>query len=81
MQAPEQHPLYPWLVETRRDFHMHPELSLKEFRTAAKIKEVLAGLGATLQELPGVETGVAAILEGRAGGKTLGLRADIDALP
>jgi len=80
MQAPEQHPLYPWLVETRRDFHMHPELALKEFRTAAKIKEVLAGLGGTFQEA-GVETGVVAIFEGQPGGKTLGLRADIDALP
>jgi amidohydrolase len=81
MQKPEEHPLYPWLVEVRRDFHMHPELGFKEFRTSAKIREVLAGLGATFQELPGVETGVAAIFEGQAGGKTLALRADIDALP
>jgi amidohydrolase len=81
MQTPEEHPLYPWLVEVRRDFHRHPELGLKEFRTAAKIREVLAGLGARFQELPGVETGVAAVLEGQPGGKTLALRADIDALP
>jgi amidohydrolase len=81
MRAPEEHPLYPSLVETRRDFHMHPELGLKEFRTAAKIREVLTGLGATFQELPGVETGVAAVFEGQPGGKTLALRADIDALP
>jgi metal-dependent amidase/aminoacylase/carboxypeptidase family protein len=30
MQAPEQHPLYPWLVETRRDFHRHPEVGHRE---------------------------------------------------
>jgi amidohydrolase len=60
---------------------MHPELGLKEFRTAARIREVLTGLGATFQELPGVETGVAAVLEGQPGGRTLALRADIDALP
>ncbi|MFA5028378.1 MAG: M20 family metallopeptidase [Candidatus Methylomirabilota bacterium] len=81
MQNPEKHPLYPWLVETRRDFHRHPELGMKEFRTAGKIREILTGLGAAFQELPGVETGVAAVLEGQPGGKTLGLRADIDALP
>ncbi len=81
MQASERHPLYAWLVETRRDFHMHPEVGLKEVRTAAKIREVLAGLGAKFQDLPRVETGVVAIFEGQEGGKTLGLRADIDALP
>jgi amidohydrolase len=81
MRAPEEHPLYPWLVETRRYFHRHPELGLKEVRTAAKIREVLTGLGAAFQKLPGVETGVAAVLEGQPGGKTLALRADIDALP
>jgi amidohydrolase len=78
---PEQHPLYTWLSETRRDFHRHPELGNQEFRTTAKIKETLAGLGAHFQELPGLETGVVALFEGQAGEKTLALRADIDALP
>jgi len=81
MRNPEEHPLYPWLVETRRDFHRHPELGLQEFRTTAKIREILAGLGATFQPLPGVETGLAAVFEGQPGGRTLALRADIDALP
>ena len=78
---PEQHPLYDWLVETRRDFHRHPEVGHREFRTTAKIKEVLTGLGARLQELPGLATGAVGILEGLPGDKTLALRADIDALP
>jgi amidohydrolase len=78
---PEQHPLYPWLVEIRRDFHRHPELGLREFRTSSKIKEILTGLGARFQDLPGLETGVVALFEGRPGPKTLALRADIDALP
>ena len=78
---PEQHPLYAWLVETRRDFHRHPEVGHQEFRTTAKIKEVLTGLGARLQELPGLKTGAVGILEGQPGGPTLALRADIDALP
>jgi amidohydrolase len=78
---PEQHPLYEWLVETRRDFHRHPEIGHREFRTTAKIKEVLTGLGARLRELPGLATGAVGILEGLPGDKTLALRADIDALP
>ncbi len=78
---PEQHPLYSWLVETRRDFHRHPELGWKEFRTTARIKEILTGLGARFQDLAGLETGAVAVFEGRPGPKTLALRADIDALP
>ena len=78
---PEQHPLYAWLVETRRDFHRHPEVGHREFRTTAKIKEVLTGLGVRLQDLPGLATGAVGILEGLPGDKTLALRADIDALP
>lgn len=78
---PERHPLFAWLSETRRDFHRHPELAHQEFRTTARIKEILTGLGATLQEFPGLETGAVAIFEGRPGEKTLALRADIDALP
>jgi amidohydrolase len=78
---PEQHPLHSWLVETRRDFHRYPELGLKEFRTTARIKEILTGLGARFQDLPGLETGVVAVFEGQPGSKTLALRADIDALP
>jgi amidohydrolase len=78
---PEQHPLSGWLSDVRRDFHRHPEIALKEFRTTARIKEILTGLGARFQDLPGLETGAAASFEGRPDGRTLALRADIDALP
>jgi amidohydrolase len=77
----ENHPLVHWLSEVRRDFHMHPELGLKEFRTTSRIKEILDGLGVKIQELPGVEAGVLGVIEGQPGDKTLALRADIDALP
>jgi len=77
----ERHPLYSWLSETRRDFHMHPELGHKEFRTTEKIKEILIGLGIELQPLPGLKTGAVGIAFGKPGGKVIGLRADIDALP
>lgn len=78
---PERHPLFAWLSETRRDFHRHPELGHQEFRTTAKIKEILARLGARFQTLPDLATGTVALFEAQPGGKTLGLRADIDALP
>ena len=78
---PEQHPLYGWLSDVRRDLHQHPEIALKEVRTTAKIKEILAAFGARFQDLPGLDTGAVAVFDGQPGGKTLALRADIDALP
>jgi amidohydrolase len=77
----EQHPLFQWLSAVRRDFHMHPELSSKEFRTSDKIRKILNDLGVEFQDLKGLETGVVGLIRGRSGGKTLALRADIDALP
>lgn len=68
-------------VEVRRDIHSHPELSLKETRTTAKIKEELASFGVPLVDGLSIETGALAIVEGSRPGPTLMLRADIDALP
>ena len=70
-----------WLQEVRRDFHMHPELGHKEFRTTEKIKEILSGLDIQIQDLPSLETGAAGIFSGQSEGKTIALRGDIDALP
>ena len=78
---PEKHPLYEWLKEIRRDFHMHPETAFQEFRTTDRIKSLLTEMGIQLQELDGLETGAAGVIEGKPGGKTIALRADIDALP
>ncbi len=71
----------PELVATRRDFHMHPEMGLEEFRTAGIVAERLRALG--LEEITtGIAvTGVKAVLRGGKPGKTLLLRADMDALP
>lgn len=68
------------LIEFRRDLHMHPELSFKEFRTTEKIKEKLVDLGIEIIDL-GMETGVVGLLRGRGAGPTIALRGDIDALP
>jgi len=68
------------VIEWRRDIHQNPELSNREFKTAEKIAEHLKSLGIEVQT--GVaHTGVVGILKGKKSGKTIALRADIDALP
>lgn len=68
------------VIEWRRDFHEHPELSNREFKTAEKIAEHLKSLGIEVQT--GVaKTGVVGLLKGNYPGKVVALRADIDGLP
>lgn len=68
------------VIEWRHDFHQNPELSNREFETAEKIATHLRNLG--LEVETGVaHTGVVGILKGDNSGKTVALRADIDALP
>jgi len=70
----------PKVIEWRRDFHQHPELSNREFKTAEKIAEHLKSLGIDVQT--GIaKTGVVGLLKGNFPGKVVALRADIDALP
>jgi len=72
---------YDHLVENRRWFHQHPELSFKEFVTARKIAELLRGYGIP-EVFEGIAvTGVVALIRGGRPGKCVALRADIDALP
>lgn len=67
-------------IEWRRDFHEHPELSNREFRTSKIIADHLRSLGIEVKE--GVaKTGVVGILRGAKPGPVIGLRADMDALP
>ena len=77
----KEHYLYKWLKETRRYFHMYPETAHKEFNTTKKIREILLSLGVEILELDGLKTGVVGLLRGQKKGKTIALRADIDALP
>lgn len=68
------------VIEWRHDFHQHPELSNREFETAEKIAKHLESLGFEVKT--GIaHTGVVATLKGDRPGKTVALRADIDALP
>jgi len=68
------------VVAWRRDFHQHPELSNREFRTSQKVAEHLTAFG--LEVKTGIaRTGVVGILRGGRPGPTIALRADMDALP
>ncbi|MCP5452934.1 MAG: amidohydrolase [Spirochaetaceae bacterium] len=68
----------PWLVETRRTLHRRPELGLEEERTADFIEARLEEMGVE-RERRG--TAVVGIVRGARPGRTVALRADIDALP
>jgi amidohydrolase len=70
----------PKTIEWRRDFHAHPELSNREVRTAEQIAKHLRALGIETRTGVGV-TGVVGLLRGAKPGRTVGLRADMDALP
>jgi amidohydrolase len=72
--------LQPKLIEWRRDLHQHPELSMREFRTAKLMAAHLTRLG--LEVKTGVSgTGVVGILRGARPGPVVALRADMDGLP
>lgn len=64
----------------RRDIHKHPELSFQEHRTAGIVADILENAGIEVQR--GVAgTGVVGILRGSSPGRSVALRADMDALP
>lgn len=71
----------PELIATRRDFHMHPELGLEEVRTSGIVAERLRALGFDDVRTGIAVTGVKAVLHGGKPGRTIMLRADMDALP
>jgi len=69
-------------TKIRRDLHAHPELGFEEHRTGRVVQERLAALG--IEHHTGIgKTGIVAVIPGtRTGsGRTIGLRADMDALP
>ncbi len=66
------------VIGWRRHFHQNPEVSGKEFETQKKIMELLASMGIESQK--SADTGVIADIKGGKPGKTVAIRADIDAL-
>lgn len=71
--------LTPQLIAWRRDFHRHPEIAFEEHRTSSVLREFMEGLGISVDSF--AKTGLRGILEGQPGGRTVALRADMDALP
>jgi amidohydrolase len=68
------------IVQYRRDFHRNPELGMEETRTSKIVADFLTSLGLEVQT--GIaNTGVVGLLRGSKDGPTVGLRADMDALP
>lgn len=72
--------ILPKVIEWRRHLHQYPELSNRETKTAKYVEDHLRRLG--LEVRTGIaKTGVVGILKGSTPGPTIGLRADMDALP
>jgi metal-dependent amidase/aminoacylase/carboxypeptidase family protein len=71
----------PELIATRRDLHLHPEIGLQEVRTSGIVVDRLRAIGFDDVRTGIGVTGVKAVLRGGKPGKTLLLRADMDALP
>jgi amidohydrolase len=70
----------PEVVAWRHTIHAHPELGFQEHRTAALVAEQLRSFGIEVHE--GIAgTGVVGVLRKGAGGRSIGLRAELDALP
>jgi amidohydrolase len=68
------------VVDNRRHLHRNPEVSFEERETSRFIRERLSSLGLEVQECP-TPTGALAVLRSGRPGRTVMLRADIDALP
>jgi len=69
-----------FVVTMRRELHAHPELGFAEHKTARRVAEALREAGLDVQE--GIAgTGVKGVLRGAHPGKTMLIRADMDALP
>ncbi|MCX7922298.1 MAG: amidohydrolase [Clostridia bacterium] len=68
------------VISLRRELHRFPELGFQEFKTSEFISNYLKSLGLTVQNNVG-KTGVVGIITGSSTGKTVAIRADMDALP
>jgi hippurate hydrolase len=69
------------MAKWRRHLHQNPELGRDCYKTAKYIQERLKEFGITEIHTGYASTGIVAIIEGKASGRTIGLRADMDALP
>ncbi len=72
--------IMPQVVEWRRHLHMYPELGFEEHKTSAFVAEKLQQAGIEIERVPGT-TAILGFIKGSLPGKTITLRADMDALP
>ncbi|HJA71965.1 MAG TPA: amidohydrolase [Candidatus Lachnoclostridium stercoravium] len=70
--------LKPYMTSLRREFHRYPEVSGKEYRTCGRIAEELERAGIPYERTG--ETGIVGTIRGSRPGRTVALRADMDAL-
>ncbi len=70
-----------YIIEQRRYFHQHPELSFEEKETTQALKNQLEDMGIEVTTFDDYYGLVGIIHGGKKSGKTIMLRADIDALP
>jgi amidohydrolase len=85
LSLPEQiSAMHPEMTDWRRDFHAHPEIGFEEHRTSSIVADKLAAWGLEVHTGVG-RTGVVGVLRGkreaRGGNRSIGFRADMDALP
>ena len=72
--------LHNQLIEWRQDFHMYPELGFEENRTSSRVATLLKEFGLEVHQGM-AKTGVVGILKKGSSNKSIGIRADMDALP
>jgi amidohydrolase len=72
---------HPEMTAWRQDLHAHPELSMRESRTAGVVREKLAAFGVDEIISGMAEHGVVGVIRGGGSDRAIGLRADMDALP
>ena len=69
------------MAKWRQHLHQNPELGRECYKTAQYVSERLKEFGITEIHTGYASSGLVAIIEGKAPGRTIGLRADMDALP
>ncbi len=67
-----------YVIDLRREFHTYPETRWQERRTSQRVREELEKMG--IPYIMAAELGIVATIKGEQEGKTIGLRADMDAL-
>ncbi|MBS7218391.1 MAG: amidohydrolase [Oscillospiraceae bacterium] len=72
---------YPEFQALRHRLHQEPECPFQEHRTTQLIRELLTDWGAVVEDHPGLDTGLTALIHGAHPGPIVALREDIDALP